>query len=378
MNFYRHPTHNSYLAVHTDALCANIAAISASLTPGTEIIPVLKSDAYGLGLSLAAPALAVLPGIRTFALAHISEGLAMRALGIEKDVLILGNPLPGAIDAAVEAGLTLTAGRLGLVPALAEAAERVGKSAKIQIKIDTGLHRVGVEPGDELAALLAELREAGERITLCGVYSHFADTANEPLCRRQAELFLRAVDEVKKAGFSVPMRHICDSAASELFPEYHFDGVRLGRRLIMDNPTAPRGNICECASWRSCVTGVHHRHAGEKLGYGGAYTLPQDADVAIVGVGYGDGLYIPLVEKHGSVLVCGEHRPLLACCMDQCMVDVTGLNVAPGEEVTLFGFDGHGRALLSQEAAAFSGANEGCALTSALSPRVARVAEPLR
>ena len=123
MNYYMNSLNNSYLAVHTDALCANVAAIEKTLSPGAEIIPVLKCDAYGLSLSLTAPALAALPGIRTFALAHVSEGLALRALGIEKDALILGNPLPHAVSDAVNAHLTLTAGRLGLLPALAAAAE---------------------------------------------------------------------------------------------------------------------------------------------------------------------------------------------------------------------------------------------------------------
>lgn len=104
------------------------------------------------------------------------EGLALRALGIEKDALILGNPLPHAVPDAVNAHLTLTAGRLGLLPALAAAAEAAQTEVKIQIKIDTGLHRVGVTPGDELEALLKELSAAGERIKLAGVYSHFADT----------------------------------------------------------------------------------------------------------------------------------------------------------------------------------------------------------
>ena len=146
MNYYMNSLNNSYLAVHTDALCANVAAIEKTLSPGAEIIPVLKCDAYGLSLSLTAPALAALPGIRTFALAHVSEGLALRALGIEKDALILGNPLPHAVPDAVNAHLTLTAGRLGLLPALAAAAEAAQTEVKIQIKIDTGLHRVGV-PG---------------------------------------------------------------------------------------------------------------------------------------------------------------------------------------------------------------------------------------
>lgn len=375
MDYYENSLNNSYLAVHTDALCENIAAIEKTLSPGAEIIPVIKCDAYGLGISLTAPALAALPSIRTFAFAHISEGLALRSLGIEKNVLILGNPLPQALPQAVRAHLTLTVGRLGLLPELARLADAAGTVVSVQIKLDTGLHRVGVAIGEELDALLKELAAAGGRVRLLGVYSHFADTADPALCRAQTELFLRGTEQVERSGFSVPMRHICDSAGSEYYPEYHFDAVRLGRRLFMDHPTQPRGGIRECASWRSSITSVHRRAAGDKLGYGGAYTLDHDADVATVGVGYGDGLYLPLVEKHGDVLIRGERRPLLACCMDQCMVDVTGMDAQIGEEVTLFGYDRAGHALLSQDVANFCGANEGCALTAALSHRVERIIE---
>lgn len=148
MNYYMNSLNNSYLAVHTGrAVRERCPPSKKHSSPGAEIIPVLKCDAYGLSLSLTAPALAALPGIRTFALAHVSEGLVLRALGIEKDALILGNPLPHAVPDAVNAHLTLTAGRLGLLPALAAAAEAAQTEVKIQIKIDTGLHRVGVTPG---------------------------------------------------------------------------------------------------------------------------------------------------------------------------------------------------------------------------------------
>ena len=121
-------------------------------------------------------------------------------------------------------------------------------------------------------------------------------------------------------------------------------------------------------AWRACITDVRHRRAGDALGYGGAYVLPADADIAILSVGYGDGLPIAWAERHAPILVRGERRPLLACCMDQCFADVTGLGCAPGEEVTLFG-----PGLTSQEAALLCGANEGCGITAALTDRVERI-----
>ena len=368
MKEYTRSLCNSCLVVDREAVRANLTAIRASLTPGTLILPVLKRDAYGLGLREMAALTAGQPGVGPLTVSHISEALSLRRAGYSGGLLLLGNPLPAALAEGAAADVTFTVGRTGLLPALAALAEERGQSVKVQLKLDTGLHRVGTAPGEELSALLSELRSAGERIDLTGVYSHFADTASPTLCRRQFELYLRGLEQVKAAGFDPKLRHICDSAASELYPEYHLDAVRLGRRLIMDNPSSPAGNIREAAAWYSCVTDVRRRSAGDALGYGGAYVLPADAEIAIVGVGYGDGLPLSWAERRAPVVIAGQRRPILCCCMDQCFVDVTGLGCVPGEEVMLFG-----PGYPSQEAALLCGENEGCGITSALTDRVERI-----
>ncbi len=368
MELYAKSLKNSCLAVDRAALRENIAAIRSELSPGTAIWPVLKGNAYGLGLREVASVLTSIPGIDTLVTAHVSEGLALREDGFSGEILVLGNPLPAALAAGAAAGLTFTVGRLGLLGDLARESLGLGRAVKVQLKLDTGLHRVGAAPGEELALLLQELSAAGERIELRGVYSHFGDTARADLCAAQFERYLRGLDQTEKAGFDPGARHICDSAASELYPEYHLDAVRLGRRLMMDHPTAPRGNIRECAAWYGCVTDVHRRRAGDTLGYGGAYVLAHDADIAILSVGYGDGLPLSWADRHAPVLIRGQRRPLLACCMDQCFADVTGMGCVPGEEVVFFG-----PGLTSQEAARLCGVNEGCAITSALAGRVERV-----
>ncbi len=363
---------NSYLSIQKDVLQENAEAVRKSLRPGTEILPVLKGNAYGLGMLEAAAVLAPLPGIRTFVLAHVSEGLELRKAGFGQDILILGSPLPSALSAAADAGLTLTVGRLALLPELARESERIGAPVSVQLKLDTGLQRSGAAPGEELAALLAELTAAGERILLRGVYSHFADTSSPERCARQYELYLRGLEQVEAAGFTVPLRHICDSAASELYPEYHLDAVRLGRRLMMDSPDCPTGLVREPMAWRARILDIRRRAAGTSVGYKDACVLAQDTDVALIGVGYADGLPVAWAERHAPILVKGQRSPLLACCMDQCFADVTGLGCAVGDEVTFFGAD-HGAVLTSQECAAACGANEGCGITAALSDRVARV-----
>jgi alanine racemase len=243
----------------------------------------------------------------------------------------------------------------------------------VEVKIETGLNRIGFMPGDELAQLARELTAWRGHVRVCGAFSHFACTEDADFTEKQAERFHGGVLQLEKAGIPVPRRHLSASAAGEGYPQYHLDAVRFGRRLYMDNPTCPHGDIEEVASWRSWITAVRILPKGAPLGYGGRVHLADEASVAVVGVGYGDGLNQRLAEAGAPVLVHGRRARLLAVCMDQCFIDVSGLNAQPDDEVTFFGRDSAGNALSSQEVALLAGHDEGCGLTAALSPRVARV-----
>ena len=257
--------------------------------------------------------------------------------------------------------------------AMRAAAAQAGRRARVHVKIDTGLHRIGAEPGDELAALAEALRRAGH-IDAVGIFSHFADTDNEAASRAQYACFMQGAAQLEQAGFTGLLRHICSSASYEQYPEYALDAVRIGRALYMDSPDGVSHGIEEAVTWRSYITAVKQRRAGDSLGYGGAYRLAHDAKIATVGVGYGDGLNEALCRVHADVLIGGKRCALLACCMDQCFVDVTGVEDAKvGDEITFFGYDSDGNFLSSQETANLIGDDEGCGLTSALMHRVARV-----
>lgn len=363
---------NSYLHIDMNIFRKNMNTLLASLPAGVQLIPVLKDDAYGLGLGRMAAAAAEFDAVRRVAVAHVSEGLALRQQGFEKDILVLGSALPFQLPAAVAARLELAAGSAEFVSALDTAAAQAGRRACVHVKIDTGLHRIGVEPGDELAALAEALRRAGH-IDAVGVFSHFADTDNEAASHAQYACFMQGTAQLEQAGFKGLLRHICSSASYEQYPEYSLDAVRIGRALYMDSPDGVSHGIEEAVTWRSYITAVKQRRAGDSLGYGGAYRLAHDANIATVGVGYGDGLNEALCRVHADVLIGGKRCALLACCMDQCFADVTGIDCVPGDEVTFFGHDGQGNFLPSQEVAALIGSDEGCGLTSALSPRVARI-----
>ncbi len=365
-------TYNSYLEIDLGQLLENARSILESLDAGTALIPVLKDDAYGLGLVPVAKTLCTLPAIRTLAVAHVSEGLRLRESGIEREILVMGGALPFQLEAACLAELTLSCAHLGFAGSLAAAAERTGKRGRLHIKIDTGLHRIGVGP-EELDALTEELRRAGDRLEITGAFSHFSDAGDRALDEEEYRLFLDCLERLSAAGIRIPMRHMACSLTSELYPEYHLDAVRCGRRLYMDRPGVTGGTIREVASWRSYITNLRPRKVGDYIGYGRSVRLERDCLVATVGVGYGDGLNQGLFPIGGPVLVGGRRCRLLACCMDQCMVDVSGADCAVGDEVTFFGTDRAGNFLSSQEVAALVGGDEGCGLTSALSYRVARV-----
>lgn len=363
---------NSYLYVDIDILRKNIRTILSSLPEGTQLIPVLKDDAYGLGIKRIAQAIAEFDCIRCIGVAHVSEGLALRSYGCELDILVMGSALPFQLPAAINAQLILAAGTAEFVRVLDSTAQALDITARVHIKIDTGLHRLGVEPGAELDELIGELK-AAKRVRAEGVFSHFADTVNTAFSVHQYEEFQKALAQLSSAGFSKLLRHISSSASHELFPEYALDAVRIGRGLYMDSPDHVCHGIEEMVTWRTFVTAIKNRHAGDGLGYAGAFHLEHDARVATIGVGYGDGLDMNLCRVHAPVLIAGHECPLLACCMDQAFADVSGVDCAVGDAVTIYGYDGRGNCLTSQDQSLLIGGDEGCGLTSELSLRVARV-----
>ena len=366
------PLHNSYLLVDLGILRENVRAILASLEENVRLIPVLKGNAYGLGMVPAARTLCTFPEIRCFAVSHVSEGLVLREAGIDRNILVMGGVLPFQMEAAVRAGLTLACGRQGFLTELAQTAGKLGIRAKTELKVDVGLHRIGLEE-NEIDAWIAEFRACEDAVSLEGVFSHFSDAENRKRDEEEFRTFQRVLSRLEAAGIPIPIRHIAASSTSESSPQYSLDAVRCGRRLFMDRPVNPVGNIRELASWRSHITNLKERKAGERIGYGGGKQLLRDSVVATVGVGYGDGLNQDLIRVGGPVLVGGKRCRLLCCCMDQCMVDVTDTDCSVGDEVTFFGYDGRGNFLSSQEVAALINGDEGCGLTSALSGRVERV-----
>ena len=333
-----------------------------------RLIPVLKSDAYGLGLLPIARELTRHPGVKMLAVAQVLEGAKLRKNGIDCDILVLGGTLPRQWEAAADLGLTLTVTRPGMITEL----NRLEKPVRIHLKIETGLNRNGICPGEELAGVIDELKNSNY-VNLYGTYSHFAQAEAPDLarCAGQKAAFDKALSQLEAAGIAPGLRHMSNSAAAEWMQEAEYDAVRIGRGLYMDAQDNPVGGIDEVASWRAAIVGLRQYPAGTRLGYGQGITLEHDTRVAMVNVGYGDGLNHRVADG-GPALVEGKTARFLGCCMDQSFLDVGDIPCDVGSEVTLFGYDGKGNFLSSQEVARLCD-DEGCGLTAALGPRVARI-----
>lgn len=361
-------------ALYSSALYVDMNIFNKNIQTLTQrhkrLIPVLKSDAYGLGLLPIARELAQHSGVKMLAVAQVLEGAKLREGGIGGDILVLGGTLPRQWQAAAELGLTLTVTRPGMITEL----DQIEKPVSVHLKIETGLNRNGIRPGEELAGVIQELRSANY-VNLTGTYSHFAaaETRNAPWCLAQKEAYDKALAQLEAAGISPGLRHMSNSAAAEWMGEAEYDAVRIGRGLYMDAQDEPVGGIHEVASWRAAIVGLRQLPAGSRLGYGRGIILEHDTQVAMVNVGYGDGLNHRVADG-GPALVEGQTARFLGCCMDQSFLDVGHIPCQIGSEVTLFGHDGQGNFLSSQEVARLCD-DEGCGLTAALGSRVARIYE---
>ena len=360
---------NSYLLIDTTALAHNVRALREELG-SARLVPVIKDNAYGLGAEAVGKTLADC-GVDTLAVSHVSEGLVLREAGIEAEIWLLSIPLDFQMDAAAGAGLVLPLASFRQFEVLKRTAEKHGAALPVQLKLDTGLHRIGFTEA-ELERLAQTLADYAPWIDIKGTFSHFYDSVPEVM-EQQFELFQSMTAHLNAHGIKTGLRHISSSAAMELDSRYNLDAVRVGRRLYMDSPDAPTGRIREAASFRAYLCDIRDRRAGDTLAYGQEFRLEEDTRVGVLSVGYGDGLDLNLYRCHAPVLINGQRARLLACCMDQSFVDLGGVDCAAGDEVTFFGYDRERNFLSSQEVAALIGANEGCALTSALTDRVTRV-----
>lgn len=350
-------THKTWAEIDTGALRYNFRQLRDSLcADGCTPIAVVKADAYGHGALPCVQAL-MEEGCGFFAVSCIEEAIAIRGVcPPEKgEILILGYTLPEEAALLAQYRLIQTVFSADYAAALAAAAASADVCLRVHVKLDTGMNRLGFSTlPDALAQTVEDIcaLAGDEHFTLCGLYTHFAraDEADEAPIAAQYARYEAVRDALTERGVDVGMRHVCNSAAACRTDRYHLDAVRLGIVLygvvpsgacapLMPVSLRPVMRLC------TCIAHIHELAPGEPVGYGGCWQADTPRRIATLPVGYADGFMRAFRGARVSIATAAgvqEADVVGNICMDQCMLDVTGLDAAVGDVVTLFG-DAPGR-----------------------------------
>jgi alanine racemase len=312
-----------------------------SLPPGTRgpaIIAVVKANAYGHGAAPVALALEA-AGAPWLACADIEEGVLLRRAGVRRPVLVFGALSIGDVDGVFEYGLTPTVSTPAAVVTLEQAAARRGVRLACHLKIDTGMNRLGFRH-DQLERTMPPLL-ASAHLAVTAVYTHFAtaDVPEDPLFGEQRERFEHVWARLSEMQIGPILRHAANSAALLRDERVWFDFVRPGLLLygLVPPPLAAGIDLQPVMTLTSRIVAVKGLRPGEGVSYGMKFRTDQPRKVAVVPAGYADGLDTRLGNR-GYVLVRGRRVPIIgAVCMDMLMIDVTDVDVAPGDEVVILG-----------------------------------------
>jgi alanine racemase len=310
------------------------------LKPETaELMAVVKADGYGHGDVEVARA-AIEGGATWVGVALVEEGLKLRGAGIEVPILVLSELPDGSEAVALAHRLTPTLYSDAGLERLSAAARG---SVPVHVKIDTGMHRVGVWPPEDAPAFAGRVQEGGLEVE--GLFTHFARSEeDEVTTKEQLDRFLEAAGGVRSAGVSPRLLHAANSGATIRHPESHLDLVRPGIALYGIEPAPGVGadlGLRPALTWRSRVSAVKRLASGEPMSYGHRYRLERDAWVATVPVGYADG-YPRQLTNVGEVLIGGRRcRVAGTVTMDQLIVDCGDAETGVGEEVVLIGSQGN-------------------------------------
>ena len=360
-----------YAEIDLNAIRHNLKEIRRHINPASKLCVVVKANAYGHG-AIEVSKVAVECGADFLAVATVGEAIELRRAGFSLPILILGLIPQAAVDAVVANDLTQSVADFELAEKISDAAGRLFKPAKIHLKIETGMGRIGVDP-DKAAALAAKISRL-PNVELEGLFSHFADADSEDrtFTNHQIEVFKETAYKIRAAGVGIKIFHLAESAAVLDIPEAHFDMVRSG---IINYGLYPSENIRRTIELQPAMKLVTHIvylkkvSAGVSIGYGREFVAERDSLIATLPLGYADGYIRAYKNFHVDIVGKGLAPVAGRVCMDQTMVDVTDIDgVQVGDEVILFGSD----AVTADEAARHLGTinYEVTCLVSARVPRI--------
>ena len=333
--------------IDCNALRANYKAIKNIIPPQTEVLGVVKADAYGHGAPEVAK-IAVESGCTMLSVARISEAKQLRDSGILVPILLFGYTDPSFVEYMIDNNIIASVGSFISGHMLNETARLLGKKLKVHIKIDTGMGRIGVKTQkndivDETLSI-----SSLKNLEIEGIYTHFAnaDSLDKTHAYHQFSIYTDVLNQLKQSGFEVKYRHAANSAAIMEMPETHLDLVRPGiiqYGLYPSNEVdRSRLKLKPVLSLKSTIIQIKDAEAGFKVSYGSTYSTTNKTKIAVIPVGYADG-YNRLLSSKGHMIVNGQKVPIIGrVCMDLTMVDIGNIsNVNEGDTVTLIGTDGN-------------------------------------
>lgn len=325
------------------AVAANVESLCALLRPPTQLMAVVKANGYGHGATRVAK-VALASGAHRLGVALPEEALELRAAGIDAPIHIFGEAPAQAAQDIVTHDLIATVFSRALPEALSTVAARRRKTAKVHLKVDTGMNRVGLHPRD-VVEFSRWCRQLGN-VEVEGVYTHFAtaDDPDAPAAAAQFRLFEKVLWDLDCEGLAPPMKHAANSAATILMPDSHLDMVRCGISIYGLHPgpaTTNRVKLKPALSWKCRASFVKKVPEGAGISYGHTYRPERETQIVTLPLGYADG-YSRLLSNRAEVLVEGRRLPVAGTiCMDQFMVDAGPEGtVAVDDEVVLIGRSG--------------------------------------
>ncbi|GAB3942338.1 alanine racemase [Corynebacterium tapiri] len=323
--------------IDLEAIQHNIEQIRGTLSPGVRLMAVLKADAYNHGAVQVARSVR---GIDAIGVATLDEAIELRLAGVDKPILAWLWTPHGPVEEALAAGIELAVPSLQHLKYLVEAQI----PAKICFKVETGMHRSGIE--ERLWERAFELARQAQHLSVTGVMSHCAcaDEPTHPANGEQKAAFERAISVGREMGFALPCNHLANSAATLVNPDLHYDQVRVGLALYGLDPLPGDWNLHPAMSWQADVISVKPVAPGDSVSYGYTHTFDRHGFVGLIPAGYADGVPRAAQGKLEVTIGGRRYQQVGRVCMDQIVVDL-GDNpqaVAPGDTAIIMGAGGMG------------------------------------
>ena len=334
-----------YTKINLDNIQKNMQTVRQKFGDNMLIMGIVKANAYGHGAVEVAKTL-VDAGANMLGVAAIDEAVELRENGIEAPILILGQIFRQDYQTAIENDITCTVVDIVTAQGLSKKAQELGRTAKVHIKIDTGMGRIGFQPDEDGEREINSIFNL-ENISVDGAFTHFAnaDIADKTSANAQKQKFIEFTDKLISDGYNFPIRHMYNSASAMELTGYAGEMVRCGIMLYGLYPSEEMNKdykLYSALEFKSSVSFVKSVKKGFTVSYGSTYVAEKDMKIATVPAGYGDG-YPRYLSNKGEVLIRGTRCKIVGrVCMDQFMVDVSHLdNVQIADEVTLVGTDGN-------------------------------------